>query len=368
MITISLCMIVKNEEETLGRCLDSVQGVADEIIVVDTGSTDRTQEVALWYTDVVCPYPWADDFAAARNYAFSKATGDYLLWLDADDILLQPDREKFLTLKETLSPQVDLVMMPYYTAFDSAGNPTFSYYRERLVKNHAGFLWEGKVHEAIPPRGVVVYSDIGITHRKTRPSDPNRNLRIYEKMLADGEKLEPRQQFYYGRELVDHREYAKAIQVLELFLLEPAAWVENKLDACRLLSSCYRQLGWKEEALLALLRGLALVPPRGELCCDLGAWFMEEGRLEEAVFWYQTALSRPREDRLGGFVSPDCYGFLPAIQLCVCLDRMGRRREAAAYNELAAAYRPDSKEVAHNRAYFASFGEEPETNSWKSLK
>ena len=214
MITISLCMIVKNEEETLGRCLDSVQGIADEIIVVDTGSTDRTQEVARQYTDAVYPYQWTDDFAAARNYAFSKATGDYLLWLDADDLLLQPDREKFLSLKETLSPQVDLVMMRYHVAFDSAGNPTFSYYRERLLKNHAGFLWEGKVHEVITPRGVIVYSDIGVTHRKTRSGDPDRNLRIYEKMLADGEKLGPRQQFYYGRELVDHREYAKAIQVL----------------------------------------------------------------------------------------------------------------------------------------------------------
>ena len=363
MITISLCMIVKNEEETLGRCLDSVQGLADEIIVVDTGSTDRTQEVARQYTDAVYPYQWTDDFAAARNYAFSKATGDYLLWLDADDLLLQPDREKFLSLKETLSPQVDLVMMRYHVAFDSAGNPTFSYYRERLLKNHAGFLWEGKVHEVITPRGVIVYSDIGVTHRKTRSGDPDRNLRIEEKMLADGEKLGPRQQFYYGRELVDHREYAKAIQVLELFLLEPAAWVENKLDACRLLSGCYRQLGWQEDALFALLRGLALAPPRAELCCDLGAWFLGQGRFEEAVFWYQTALSRPREDQSGGFVSPDCYGFLPAIQLCVCLDQLGRRREAAAYNELAATYRPDSKEVAHNRAYFASLGEEPETNS-----
>lgn len=360
MITISLCMIVKNEEETLGRCLSSVQGIADEIIVVDTGSTDRTQEIARQYTDKLYPFPWTDDFAAARNFAFSKATQDYLLWLDADDLLLEADREDFLSLKKTLSPQVDLVMMKYHVAFDTAGNPTFSYYRERLLKNRAGFQWEGKVHEVITPRGNILYSDIGVTHRKIRPGDPDRNLRIYEKLLQAGERLGPRQQFYYGRELVDHRRYPEAIQVLELFLLEPDAWVENRIDACRLLASCYRQLGWKEDAQLALLRGMTLAPPRAELCCDLGNLFLEEGRCQEAAFWYETALSRPREDRSGGFVSPDCYGFLPAIQLCVCMDRLGRREEAARYNELAASFRPNSKEVEYNRAYFASLAAQPE--------
>ena len=86
MATISLCMIVKNEETVLARCLDSVQHLADEIIIVDTGSDDSTQEIASRYTNKIYSYPWAFDFAAARDFSFSKATQKYIFWMDADDV------------------------------------------------------------------------------------------------------------------------------------------------------------------------------------------------------------------------------------------------------------------------------------------
>ena len=75
MVSISLCMIVRDEEAVLGRCLDSVRGLMDEMILVDTGSVDRTKEIAAEYTDRVYEFTWIDDFAAARNFAFSKAYG-----------------------------------------------------------------------------------------------------------------------------------------------------------------------------------------------------------------------------------------------------------------------------------------------------
>ncbi len=78
MITISLCMIVKNEEDVLARCLDCVQNLVDEIIIVDTGSTDRTKEIARRYTTRIIDFPWNDDFSAARNLSFSHATMDYI--------------------------------------------------------------------------------------------------------------------------------------------------------------------------------------------------------------------------------------------------------------------------------------------------
>lgn len=118
MVSVSLCMIVKNEEDVLARCLDSAAELVDEIVIVDTGSTDRTREIAARYTDKIFDFLWRDDFAAARNESFSHAAMDYCLWLDADDILLEEDREKFRALKEELDPGVSVVMAPYHTGFD----------------------------------------------------------------------------------------------------------------------------------------------------------------------------------------------------------------------------------------------------------
>ena len=137
---------MRNEEESLERCLESARNVADEIIIVDTGSTDGTIDIAKRYTQKVYEFPWIDDFAAARNFAFSKATRQYCMWLDADDILEPSDREALLRLKALLPADVDVVMMRYHTAFDEKDRPTFSYYRERIVRNIQQYRWEGRVH------------------------------------------------------------------------------------------------------------------------------------------------------------------------------------------------------------------------------
>ena len=85
---LSVCFIARNEEKNLPRALVSVRGIADEVIVADTGSTDRTVEIAKEMGAVVCHFPWCDDFSAARNFAISQAHGDWILWMDADEELL----------------------------------------------------------------------------------------------------------------------------------------------------------------------------------------------------------------------------------------------------------------------------------------
>lgn len=352
MITISLCMIVKNEEKVLARCLESVRDIADEIVIVDTGSQDRTKEIASQFTDKVHDFEWIDDFAAARNYAFSLASMEYCMWLDADDVVLSKDREEILQLKNALDPDTNVVMMKYHTSFDENGVPTFSYYRERMIRNRAGFLWEGAVHEAISPRGKIVYSDAAITHKKSGPSDPNRNLRIFEKLIAQGTKLDARQQFYYGRELYYHERYQDAIQALVKFLDSGKGWIENNIDACRILAYCYYQQNEEEKALLALLRSLSYDAPRAELSCDIGKHFFDRGQYTLAVFWYETAAGAARNDQSGAFVSPDCYGYIPYLQLCVCYDRLGEIDKAEAYNELAGDCKPQSPQYLANKQYF----------------
>lgn len=352
MSTIALCMIVKNEEEVLGRCLDSVADLVDEIIIVDTGSTDRTREIAGRYTEKIYEFPWRDDFAAARNFSFEQAQADYCMWLDADDVLTEEDRAGFRKLKEELLPQADVVMLRYHTAFGADGAPTFSYYRERILRNHAGYRWEGAVHEAISPRGAVVYSPVAITHRKEAPGDPDRNLRIFERLLSEGKNLAPREQFYYARELTYHRRYDEAVEVLEAFLGMGWGWVENKIEACRLLADCYDVLGRRREALRALLESFAFDAPRAETCCELGRRLMEAEDFRGAAYWYELALACKRDDTSGAFVSPDCYGYLPCIQLCVCCHRLGQREDAVRWNERAGTFKPEDGAYLFNKIFF----------------
>ena len=105
MITISLCMIVKNEEEVLADCLSSVQDIVDEMIIVDTGSTDQTKEIAHSFSAKVLDFEWVQHFAKARNFAFSHATKEYVLWLDADDVLLEEDRQNCFSSSRHLIPR-----------------------------------------------------------------------------------------------------------------------------------------------------------------------------------------------------------------------------------------------------------------------
>ena len=162
MISLSLCMIVKNEEAVLERILKPVSQVMDAILIADTGSSDRTKEIAEQYTSLVYDFPWCDDFSAPRNFLLEKVRTDYWMWLDADDVLDEENLEKLKSLKETLNPGTDVVMMEYAAGFDQSGRTTFSYFRERIMKTSRNFRWNGAVHETVIPEGNIIYSDVVI--------------------------------------------------------------------------------------------------------------------------------------------------------------------------------------------------------------
>ena len=352
--TLSLCMIVKNEEDVIGRCLECVSDLFDEIIVVDTGSDDKTKEIVKKYTKDLYYFKWIEDFAAARNYAFSKATKDYIMWLDADDIILESDKEKIRELKNNMNKSVDMVMMKYNTNFDSDGNPTFSYYRERIFKRSKKYRWIGAIHEVKPPSRNVIYSDVAVSHKKLKCNDPKRNLRIFEIMISNGKELDPRQQFYYARELYYNKRYEEAINTFNNFLDSGKGWVENCINACQDLSYCYYAIGENEKALNACFRSFEFDEPRAEICCDIGKYFLDREKYNQAIFWYELALTRKINESSGGFVLLDCYNFIPYIQLCLCYFRIGDIEKAKEYNDKAYSIKPNDSSVIYNNEYFNS--------------
>ena len=354
MISISLCMIVKNEEDVIGRCLECVKDVVDEIIVVDTGSTDSTIEIVKKYTNKVYHFNWVDDFSKARNYAFSKASKDYIMWLDADDVIFETDLANLKQLKNNLDTSVDMVMMKYNVAFDEYDNPTLSYYRERLVSRKKNYQWISPIHEVIPPSGNIIYSDIAISHKKLHSSDKSRNLRIFNKMLMEGLELDPRQQFYYSRELYYNGQYQKAIDNFNNFLDSKQGWVENCISACIDLSDCYKKINDNNNAFLALLRSFEFDKPRPEICCKLGNHFLENNNVEIAIFWYELAISNKPDMKNGGFHNADYFGYIPYIQFCVCYDKIGNMEKAIFYNNKAGRLKPNDKASLYNKNYFQS--------------
>lgn len=353
MITVSLCMIVKNEEAVIGRCLKSIADLVDEVIIVDTGSTDNTKAIAGTFTEHIYDFKWIDDFAAARNTAFAKASMDYLLWLDADDVIEAEDRGKFAALKNTLDSKVDAVSMIYKLAFDDYGNVSSSVRRNRLVKRERKFRWIGAVHEYLEVGGQIYHSDVAVTHRSLY-HDSDRNIKIYEKRLAGGEKFSPRDLYYFANELLDHQQYKRAASYYKKFLDTGQGWVEDNISSCGKLADCYFHLGDQQRYLESTVRSFTYGSARAEFCCRLGYHFLQKGDNKSAIFWYNLATMLKPVENQQGFQNLNCSTWLPHLQLCLCYCNMGEYKLAYLHNEAARQYRPDDPRMLHNRNYLES--------------
>lgn len=294
MPLISLCMIVRNEEAVLGRCLDSVADLVDEIILVDTGSTDNTKAVAAEYAAKIYDFPWCDDFSAARNYAVSQAVGDYWLWLDADDVIEGENHEKLRKILE--APEADMVFLPYWLSFDAAGTPQMISRRERIFRRSRGYRFTGAVHEAVVPSGSIRYGDAAVSHRKPHAGDPDRNLHIYQKLLLSGKRFSPREQYYYARELCDHGAYRAALPVLEQFLQEGRGWTPDNIGACLLAGRCYARLEQPtRQCKVCSVRSATAFPSRRSAARSAGCFWSGSStrRQLSGIIWQSKPVTSP---------------------------------------------------------------------------
>jgi glycosyltransferase involved in cell wall biosynthesis len=201
--TLSLCMIVRNEERSLARCLESLRDLAGEFIIVDTGSTDRTADIAASYGAEVIPFDFTIvDFAAARNYAIAHAHGRWILMLDADETL---DESGAATIKNliALDENAGCFLERRNRSWDSR-DPTTDYV-VRLFPNRAGYRYRGRVHETIDASilsggGRLLQTGIRIDHnfasdRETRRRKNQWYIEILKEEIAADERDHSRLDF-----------------------------------------------------------------------------------------------------------------------------------------------------------------------------
>ena len=290
-MTISICLIVKNEEKHLPRCLDSLKDIGDEVVIVDTGSSDGTKKAAEKYTSRIYDFKWIDDFAAARNYAFSKCSCDYIYSADADEIIDMENRDKFLKLKETLDPSTEIVQFLYTNQLEY--NTAYNFDRElrpKLYKRLRSFVWEGEVHEQVRLAPVILDSDIEIIH-KPGSLHSGRDFEIFRRIISNKGELEPRLLDMYMRELAVSGSDSDFVTASEYI----SAALEQESDADRLKDELYTMMracrisSDREGFMKYALRALALGEVTSETAFELGEYYRMTGDEKEAGIWYYNA-------------------------------------------------------------------------------
>ena len=339
MITISLCMIVKNEEKNLDRCLSCVADLMDEIIVVDTGSTDRTKEIASKYTDKIYDFEWINDFAAARNYAFSKASGDYIYSADADEVIDEVNRERFRILKENMYTEIEIVQM-YYCNQLKFGT-VYNYdkeYRPKLFKRVRGFTWIDPIHETIRTEPLVFDSDVEIIH-EPEESHACRDLSAFRRICEQEGELSKRLHNLYARELFiagEKEDFLQAENYFEKIANDSMRSEDEMKEALCVTSRAARLRGddkkFHKYAMKAVACGSC-----AEICLELGAYYMAEKEYDEAVVWYYNAAFETES-----ILDVHSGGDKALRNLAECCRSAGLEDQAEEYEKMAADWQPDT--------------------------
>lgn len=339
MITISMCMIVKNEEAVLERCLKSAADLMDEIIIVDTGSTDKTKEIAARYTDKIYDFVWTGSFADARNASFSYAQKEYIYCADADEVLEEENRERFRLLKETLLPEIEIVQMYYCNQLQFGSVYNFDKeYRPKLYKRNRQFRWEASIHETVALEPVVYDSDIEVLHLP-QSSHAGRDLQAFAAMGDRGERLSKRLHNLYARELFlagEEKDFAAAAPVFLRSFEDETRDAEELKEAGCVLAHAARHM---RDDILFFKYALKNIACEGcsEMCMEIGLFYKDKKDYEEAVLWFYNAAYETVS-----ILDIRSGGVLPRLQLAECYRMLGYIEQAESYREEAAQFEQNS--------------------------
>ena len=342
---ISLCMIVWNEEQLLPTAIASAEGLADEVVVVDTGSSDRTMEVARECGARIFSGADRTHKGESRNLSLDMARGDWCVVLDADERIADPvGLRQFLEGTDAQAVYIRLAFM------DANDNPTLTYPQMRIWRKGA-FRYKYRAHEVPVPVdgwGELAHTEFVWEHRPP----PDRTWKTdytLSRLLVDVKENpgDPRPMYYLGRQYKYRQEWADGVKWLSLYLENPGC---DQADAWADLAACYAGLGDKQQQIIALYRACAADPMRRDWWGSLAELYHAEGKDEIAAGLLRCALEIPLP--AGTYAHHYWHG--PHIHdlLARCLWKLGRYEEGHDQACEAVRLAPDDKRLRDNLRWF----------------
>ncbi|MEC0171900.1 glycosyltransferase [Paenibacillus graminis] len=335
-------MIVKNEEAVLDRCLNSVKEIADEIIIVDTGSTDNTKEIASQFTDKIFDFTWCNDFSIARNESLKYAEGKWILVLDADEYLSanqQIDWKKFLNTETPNKNYAYSLKVINHTGGPNKGITTAPV--TRLFPNYMGIRFANPIHEQLisDTTGQLLNKGVGLHIEHTGYQEQvmkvknkhKRNMDIFMEMYSKG-TMSAYDYFTLGNQYVFAEEEQKAMECYETAIKnvpEQAVWYPYCLLG---LISLYMKIDKLELSWELIQKEFVQFENYPEFHSMQGIHYETFGFYEKAEISYKKAIIRAEKNASGSkdgwLINPDFGLQIPATQLMSLLFKMNRNKEA----------------------------------------
>ena len=353
--TLSLCVIVRDGAGDLDRCLASVAAAVDDIVVVDTGSTDDSVAVAERHGARVAHFTWCDDFAAARNASLEMATGEWILWMDADDYLLPAECDKVARARR-LAPDQAL----YFTLANEGGSDRTCFRQIKMFPNRPEIRFERPVHETVMPSlrrigMAVAVTDVEVRHvGYADPTDTHRKHAYYHELMSKWVVSHPEEydfHFRIGHTHYANRQFAQAREQFELILRAGAEAVQPRsvyVQAATFVGRCLLEMGDHDNAVEALKSALELDAGSVLGHLSMGDALTKSGEYERALPHLRRALSGqtdPHFPQDGSSIRYSAQFFIGQ-----CCEATGHREEALDAYRAAAGIRPDRPEAVEAAA------------------
>ena len=340
---LSACLIVRDNEETIGACLESIRPWVDEIIVVDTGSLDRTPELCCALGAKVYHWPWQDSFSAARNVSFDHAQGHWLFWMDSDDTIPPECGRQLRKLADGVHDEKTLgyVMQVHCPGADPRDVTVVDHIK--LIRNRQDLRFEFHIHEQILPsirraHGEVEWTDIFVVHSGADRTEEGRTRKLHRDLYLLKLDLKERPEhpfvlFNLGMTYEESGQHELAAEYLRRCIQASFTTESHLRKAYALLVASLMKQQKNKDAWKACEDGLKLFPQDQELLFRKAMLDHYESRLEDAAEGYRSLLSQ-EEDRYFSSLDAGLKGYKARHNLAIVLEDLGLVEEAVTQWEL----------------------------------